>query len=338
MKKTILFLALLLLVAGAASAQWLANVGAIKANAISLTTPNAMTVGDADQTMTCTSRGGTSWAAAPPTNATYTSNTTSYCTIVSNKLHAVAAGTCTVTAADTGGLGWGPAVSATSGNVTISAAASGPTFVAEYPTAYNTTTTPKTAMNAVTVNQGDVLVAIAAQENNDVVDITENGTASWVQQQSYSASNYCYISVWTYTVTAASEALTVTFTSAYSKNFGGTVLRFSNTTGVGTSGVNHGTSTASSIALTSVTANSVIVQAYADYNAVTNNATACTSSTTPCVGAGSSYTAKTAYNGDGAIYGVYLGYYSVTAGGSVTTGYTGPASRQWSQVSLEVKP
>jgi hypothetical protein len=117
MKRTALLITFLCLLPLLAHAQFVGIEGPMKANTISLTTPNNMTVGDADQTITCTVADGDS--------CTVTSNTTSYCTIVSGKLHAVGAGTCTITANDSGAKGWGPAPSATSGNVTISAGAAG---------------------------------------------------------------------------------------------------------------------------------------------------------------------------------------------------------------------
>jgi len=87
-------------------------------NSISLTDPSDMTVGDPDQTIICSATSGN--------ECVLSTNNSSYCTIVSGKLHAVgASGTngCIVYANDNGGMDYMPAVQV-SQSVTISAAAS----------------------------------------------------------------------------------------------------------------------------------------------------------------------------------------------------------------------
>ena len=80
---------------------------------ISLTTPSPMTVGDADQTLTFSTTSGLTVA--------LTTNDAGICTIVSQKLHAVGAGTCVVYANQAGHPMWLAGAQITSGNVTISA-------------------------------------------------------------------------------------------------------------------------------------------------------------------------------------------------------------------------
>jgi hypothetical protein len=88
------------------------------------TTPANMTVGDADQTLNQAS--ATSGLAI-----TYTDTSTpTICTIVSSKLHAVAAGDCYVHADQAGDGHWFSAAQATSGKVTISAGGGGPSCTA----------------------------------------------------------------------------------------------------------------------------------------------------------------------------------------------------------------
>lgn len=70
------------------------NQGPATPQSITFTQPSAMTVGDADQTLVATSDSGLS--------VTLTSTTTSVCRIVSGDLHAVSAGTCSITASQAG--------------------------------------------------------------------------------------------------------------------------------------------------------------------------------------------------------------------------------------------
>jgi hypothetical protein len=74
-----------------------------------------MTVGDPDQTLQ-----GDHATASSGLPITFSTDTTDYCTIVSNKLHAVAAGTCVVHADQAGNAGWNAAEQADTGNITIS--------------------------------------------------------------------------------------------------------------------------------------------------------------------------------------------------------------------------
>ncbi len=83
-------------------------------------TPGAMTVGDADQTLQADHA-----TASSGLTVSFSTSTTDYCTIVSNKLHAVAAGTCVVHANQAGNASCYAAAQVDSGNITISAAAGG---------------------------------------------------------------------------------------------------------------------------------------------------------------------------------------------------------------------
>ena len=66
----------------------------LTAQTISFSSLSAMTVGDSDQTITATSDSGLT--------VSLTSSNTGICTVVSRKVHAVAAGTCTITASQSG--------------------------------------------------------------------------------------------------------------------------------------------------------------------------------------------------------------------------------------------
>ena len=86
----------------------------LSAQTISFTNPAAMTVGDADQTLTV--------SASSSLTVALTTADSAICTIVSGKAHAVAAGTCSITAAQAGDSSYSAATSVTK-TLTISAAA-----------------------------------------------------------------------------------------------------------------------------------------------------------------------------------------------------------------------
>ena len=85
-----------------------------KAQTISFDTPTAMVVGQPDQSLAVSASSGLA--------VTLTTNSSSICTIVAGKLHAVAAGACTLTASQAGSANFLPA-SAVSQSITINAAA-----------------------------------------------------------------------------------------------------------------------------------------------------------------------------------------------------------------------
>lgn len=203
-----------------------------------------------------------------------------------------------------------------------------PVFVAEYPTAYNNGTSPKTAMSAVAVESGDLLVAVAFHETNVAVNITEDGSSSWVLRQTVSQPNLCYLRIWTYEVTS-NENITVTFTSS-SGYFGGNVLRFNAHGGVGTSNSAYSHSGDSEVILPSVSANSTIVMISADWIAQNGDQVANTT-----IG---DFTYKTGYPGDNVRYGILIGYYPDSgSSGSKTIGQIDPDEMEWTVIGLEIK-
>lgn len=207
-----------------------------------------------------------------------------------------------------------------------------PTFVAQYATVFNSSTSPKTAMSAVSINTGDVLIGVGAHENDQgaALNITENGSASWVAAQASTLYSYCETRGWSYTATA-SESLTVTFTKS-SAFFGGNVVRFSGTDGVGASAINNGSSGTPSVSITTTQANSAIVVIATDWNASTGTQTFTSSG-----GAGSP-TALTGYVGDNNHYGVAIAYYAdAGAVGSKTVGMSDPTNQKWVIIAVEVK-
>lgn len=206
-----------------------------------------------------------------------------------------------------------------------------PTFVAQYATAFNTDTSPKTVLNAVAINSGDVLVAIAATESDATLALIENGAAAATLQRSNETPAFSKVYGWTY-IAPAEETITVSFSASVAPGqfFGGNVVRFSNSSGVGASAVANGTSGNPSVTLTTTKANSAIVVIVSDWNAVAGTQTFTTAAGTP--------TALTDYPGDAAHYGVAIAYYAdVGAIGAKTIGMSAPTGQKWSIIAIEVK-
>lgn len=207
-------------------------------------------------------------------------------------------------------------------------AVAAPTFVAQYVTVFNTDTTPKTAMNAVAISSGDVLVAVAASEMHATLSLTETGAGSATLRQSSALVDYSAVSGWTY-VAPSNETVTVSFASNLAW-FGGNVVRFSGSGGIGASAVATGASGSPSVSLTTTQANSAIVVIVSDWNATAGTQTFTTAAGTP--------TALTDFPGDAAHYGVAIAYYAdVGAIGSKTVGMSAPTGQKWSIIAIEVK-
>lgn len=223
-----------------------------------------------------------------------------------------------------------PSISPSISPSTSSGAA--PTFVAQYATTFNASSTPRSAMSGVAINSSDVLVGIVVGENATTwpLALTENGGASWVTQQSYSTTDYTAALVSSY-VAPANETITVTATQADGSLFGANVIRFSGSGGIGASNKAQGSSGSPSVSLTTTQANSAIVVVCGDWNAVSGTQTFTNNfSGTP--------TALTDYPGDGAAYGVAIAYFSdAGAAGSKTVGMSAPTGQKWSIIAIEVK-
>ena len=214
-----------------------------------------------------------------------------------------------------------------------------PTFVAQYATAFNSNTTPKTAMSAVAISSGDVLVIGGAEESADNVSgyaptFTENGSASLANSTENSSVLYSPVSAATYTA-SASENITITAVkgtnAATGGYFGANVARFSGSSGVGAIQTGSG-SGSPSISITTTQANSAIVVIFADWNATTG-----TQTFTSNGGAGSP-ASLTGYAGDGVHYGVAIAYYAnAGTAGSKTVGMSAPTGQKWRGIAIEVK-
>jgi hypothetical protein len=206
-----------------------------------------------------------------------------------------------------------------------------PTFVAQYATAFNSTTTPKTAMSAVSITSGDVLVSVSAAENEGgLIAETENGAASFVNLREFTTADYTRMRASRYIATT-NENLTVTITCTGARYFGGNVIRFSGSAGIGGSNIANGSSGNPSVSYTTTQANSALVVISGDWNARSGTQTFTSSG-----GAGSP-TNLTDFPGNSDNYGVAIAYYPDAGDvGAKTIGMSAPTGQKWCIIVVEV--
>lgn len=208
-----------------------------------------------------------------------------------------------------------------------------PEFIQEAETAWNTTTSPKSAGPA-SVQVGDVLVQVGGAEGQ-LTSIIPSGGPEWTSRQVVSAASRSFASAYTGIVGKA-ESLTVTLTreGSSSIHWGGNVLTFRKSEGVGASakGESEG---APSLEITTTQDNSAVVVIVTDWNAKSGTRTWRTvNGTTPTEANGFERT----YVQDGSRYTVYAAYYpDVGASGAKTVGLTAPTGQKFSIIAVEVK-
>lgn len=213
-----------------------------------------------------------------------------------------------------------------------------PTFIQEAETAWNTNTTPKTTAS-FSVQTGDVLVAFAARADNGSPSITLTHTGGagmpFTPRQTINVSSYATIELWT-SVVDSNKSMTVTFTNgAAALLFGGNVLTFRGSDGVGASSKTNVTNGAPTLNLTTTQANSAIVVINADWTAKTAARTWRTvNGITPTSGNG----LEVSYFADGSNYAAHGAYYSdAGAIGTYAVGQTAPTGQTYSIAAVEVK-
>jgi hypothetical protein len=215
-----------------------------------------------------------------------------------------------------------------------------PTFVSENETGWNTNTSPKTTAS-ITVQTGDVLIAFAANPDLSFGDISiAGGGLTWTQQRKTTTSSA--VEVWLWSATATSNtSFTVSFTQTGSASvFGGNVLVFRNSAGIGASAMTVAPNSAPSLNLTTTAANSAIVVINGDWNGrdgstrTWRTVNSITPTPPPPTGNGLEVT----YFQNTIDYGVYGAYYSdVGAAGIKTVGLTVPSNQTYSIIAIEVK-
>lgn len=213
-----------------------------------------------------------------------------------------------------------------------------PTFVLDTETVFNTNTTPKTT-GTITATSGDTLVAAAIQEGQSAHTIsTSGGTPAWTEQEEINLAGRCNITA--ATATAAGD-LTVTFTrnSGGLDHFGGIVVQFRASDGIGAAEKGDGSSSGPRLSITTTQANSAIVVFQADFGAA-DGATrtwATVNGTAPSAGNGY----ELAYYRDAARYTLAVAYYpDAGAIGAKSVGVdfgAVPAVQTYSLVAIEVK-
>lgn len=212
-----------------------------------------------------------------------------------------------------------------------------PTFIQESETAWNSTTSPKTTAS-MTVQTGDVLVAYSIVEDHAAtVSITNSGTAqTWTQQQLINVTDYTKIYIWT-AIASANTSFTVSFTrSATARFFGGNVLTFRSSGGVGASIATNNSTGDPAVTLLTTAANSAVVTVIGDWSAVdgTTRTWNTVNSITPTSGNGLEVT----YSRDASNYTRYAAYWNdVGAVGNKVLGTQLPDGMKWSIAAVEVK-
>ena len=206
-----------------------------------------------------------------------------------------------------------------------------PTFVSEYETPWNTSSSPKTTSN-FSVQSGDTLVAYAVNEDGgQALSTPPAGTlqGTWTLQQSQTAGSYTGLRLWTMQVSSNQTNVNVSFSNG-GNTFGGDVLHFRNTSGIGVTAQANNSTGNPSLTLTNVQENSTIVMVNGDWSAKTGTRTYNTTSA-------GSFT-ETSYYADGSSYGVEAGYYAnAGTAGNKTIGLTAPTGMKWAIAGVEVK-
>ncbi len=221
-----------------------------------------------------------------------------------------------------------------------------PTFVQEAETDWSVasqTVNPKTT-SSFNVQAGDVLVAYGVIENVSNLDSisVSGGSLVWTPQQTVNINSFTYLAVWTATVDS-NKSMTVNFTCSndcvsHNYRFGGDVLTFRNSGGVGGSNSTNSlnTGSGSTLNLTTTQNNSVIVTVVGDWDATDGSSRVwrTVNSITPTSGNG----LETTYNFISLGYTVYGAYYSnAGTAGSKTVGLSAPVNQKYSIAAVEIK-
>jgi O-glycosyl hydrolase len=211
-------------------------------------------------------------------------------------------------------------------NTKVSAAIASPTFVQEAEVAWNSAGASKTTAS-FNVLAGDILVAYAGNEGNSTTLGISGGSLTWTQRQAVDVNGYAETRVWTATVdTNKSMAVTFTNTNGF---FGGDVLTFRGSSGVGAS-AKANASGAPTLNITTTQTNSAVVMINTDWKAVDGAARTYRNNA-------GSFNEQTYYR-NSTFYAVYGGFYpNVAAAGANTVGLSAPASQKYSIIAVEIK-
>lgn len=216
-------------------------------------------------------------------------------------------------------------------SVPAGAAATQPTQVEDAQVSSWTTTDASKTATVSGLRSGDVLVAYGLTETQSGSITISGGGLTWTQRQHVNASSYARAYAWTATASASGN-LTVTFTAGGTsgKAYGGGVVAYRNSGGIGASAKTNVSSGAPSLSLTTTQADSAVVVASADWNAVDG------ASRTWRTGAGTA--TELTYARNSCCYTAYAARH-VNAGsaGAKTVGLSAPSGQKYSIVAVEVK-
>lgn len=207
-----------------------------------------------------------------------------------------------------------------------------PTFVAEYESVWNTTAAKSVS---VTVAAGDTLVVFGVTEDSQyTLNTPTGGSLTYTLQQSVVVSSYTSVFIWT-APCPSSQSFTLQVTSNIPGTFGINVARFSGSSGIGASSKTNVTGSAPSLGLTTTGANSAIVAAIGDWNAIdgTSRTWRTVNGITPTAGNGQELT----YSRQVGLYVAYGAYWSdAGTAGSKTVGVSSPSGQAYAIVAVEV--
>jgi hypothetical protein len=209
-----------------------------------------------------------------------------------------------------------------------------PTFVSFGASAFNTATTPKTVSITVQVGDRVVVMSLAESGNGGAVNTAPTGNSeTYNQAATLGTDNSTARAIaWTMTTTgAATYNVSAVKPLTNSGNWGVMVWVLRDSDGFGTVGAPTVGSTSNSVTLTTAAANSGLVVASSDWNAVDG-----TTRTRRTIN--SSTGAEDVYGRDSATYTWYGQRYTDTgAAGSVTAGYSAPTGQATATIAVEVK-
>ena len=213
---------------------------------------------------------------------------------------------------------------------TIGTFTTAPTYVGEHEvSSWTTTAGTSKSTSSFSVQAGDVLVAYGLTADANVTESISGGSLTWTAQKTNVTSGHAAGYLWTATV-PSNATITVTFTrDTGSSEWGGDVLQFRNSSGVGASAMAL-SSGAPSLGLTTTEAHSAVVVASGDWNAVSG------SSRTWRTTAGALTETTYAFSSGG--YTAYGGYHAdVGSAGAKTVGLSAPTGQLATIGAIEVK-
>lgn len=205
-----------------------------------------------------------------------------------------------------------------------------PVFILEAETAYNTTT-PKTTA-AFNVLQNDVLIVYAGSADSaNTLTVSNSGAPlSWVLLRSVVVTNFAWLGVWGVVSSQSLSGLTVTITrTAGTGLYGGDLLLFRGSSGIGASAVANASLSTPTVNITTTTANSAIVVANDDWSAVDGAARVWRTNAGALT--------ETTYATNVGLQTFYGGYHA-DAGpvGTYAVGLSAPAGQTYSLAAVEV--